>query len=214
MVELQCSRISHHRFTKEKLCHNNLLTFHNKILSSFVTGRAVAILGSKTFHIKSHSLLLDKLARHRHEMVCFMGRKILMGWGAMFLLRLAACHRWGPQGLMLWSTLCNTFPNDLDGRMENALIKSSDDTKLGAEEEGTSEGGDLTERPGKAGRGRTVWSLAKISADSCPWGDIKSPLQSGLCVDGEQPCWKGPWVGERLNMCQQWSCCSNERELR
>lgn len=123
------------RFTKEKLCHNNLVTFHNKILSSFVTGKAVAILDNKAFHIDSHSLLLDKLARHRDEMVCFVSRRILMGWGVMFLLRLAACHRWGPQGLVLCSTLCNTFPNDLGGRMESALIKSSDDTKLGAEEE-------------------------------------------------------------------------------
>lgn len=40
-----------------------------------------------------------------------------------------------PQGLILFSTVYTTFPNDLDGGIESALIKFSDDTELDDEED-------------------------------------------------------------------------------
>lgn len=66
-----------------------------------------------------------------------------------FLLRLAACHKWGPPGMgpMLFNILINEL-----GGIESTITKFDDGTKLGSEVD-TSKGRSVSETPRQVGRG-------------------------------------------------------------
>lgn len=79
-----------------------------------------------------------------------MGRKLANGpcsenGDQWVLVRLAACQKWHPQGLIVGPTLFSIFINHLDNGTESTIIKFADNIKLDGKED-RSERRDILQR--------------------------------------------------------------------